>query len=164
MHLRWGAEEDAFRSELVEFLETNVPPEARESRDFTEGQLTSRGIPEWAREWQATLFDNGWMVPGYPPELGGRDATPLQTLIYMEEMAERRITRSVHFPGYAIVGPSLLEFGDESQRAIAPAAIRGDTVWCVGMSEPNAGSDLASLSTRAMLDGDNFIVNGQKVW
>ena len=120
--------------------------------------------PRWARDWQATLFDHGWMIPGYPPELGGRNATPTQTLIYLEEMARRGIPRSVHFGGYAIVGPSLLEFGNDEQRAMAPAAIRGDTVWCVGMSEPNAGSDLANLSTRAVDDGDSFVVNGQKVW
>ena len=121
-------------------------------------------IPAWARAWQATLFDNGWMIPGYPPELGGRDATPTQTLIYLEEMARRGIPRALHFGGYAIVGPSLLEFGNDEQRAMAPAAIRGDTVWCIGMSEPNAGSDLANLSTRAVDDGDSFVVNGQKVW
>jgi alkylation response protein AidB-like acyl-CoA dehydrogenase len=121
-------------------------------------------IPEWARTWQATLFDHGWMIPGYPPELGGRNCTPVQTLVYLEELARRRILRSLHFPGYGIVAPSLLEFGDAEQQALAPAAIRGDTVWCIGMSEPNAGSDLAGLQTRAVLDGDRFIVNGQKVW
>jgi alkylation response protein AidB-like acyl-CoA dehydrogenase len=104
------------------------------------------------------------MVPSYPPELGGRNATPAQTLIYLEELARRGIPRSVHFPRYAIVAPSLLEFGTPDQQAMAPAAIRGDTVWCIGMSEPGAGSDLASLSTRAVLDGDRFVVNGQKVW
>ena len=115
-------------------------------------------------EWQATLFDNGWMIPAYPPELGGRNATPVQTLIFLEELASRGIPRSLHFGGYAIVGPSLLEFGNDAQKAMAPAAIRGDTVWCIGMSEPNAGSDLAALSTRAVLDGESFVVNGQKVW
>jgi alkylation response protein AidB-like acyl-CoA dehydrogenase len=104
------------------------------------------------------------MIPGYPPELGGRNATPVQTLVYLEEMATRGIPRSLHFPGYAIVAPSLLEFGTADQRALAPAAIRGDTVWCIGMSEPDAGSDLAGLSTRAVVDGDRFVVNGQKVW
>ncbi len=113
-------------------------------------------IPDWAREWQATLFDHGWMIPGYPPELGGRNATPTQTLIYLEELARLGIPRSVHFGGYAIVGPSLLEFGNDEQKAMAPAAIRGDTVWCVGMSEPDAGSDLANLSTRAIDDGDSL--------
>ena len=72
--------------------------------------------------------------------------------------------RSLHFPGYAIVAPSLLEFGSDEQRELVPAAIRGDTIWCIGMSEPNAGSDLAGLSTRAEVDGDHFVVNGQKVW
>src|SRR4051812_43798290 len=121
-------------------------------------------VPRWMRDWQATLFDHGWMIPGYPPELGGRNATPVQTLIYLEEMANQGIPRSVHFPGYAIVAPTLLDFGTPAQRELAPAAIRGDTVWCIGMSEPNAGSDLAGLQTRAVLDGDNFVISGQKVW
>jgi len=166
MQLAWGAEEVAFREELAAFLDEHAPPEARAGFDYTdEGAGGDREIiPQWAREWQATLFDHGWMIPGYPPELGGRNATAVQTLVYLEEMARRRIPRSLHFPGYAIVAPTLLEFGSEEQRALVPAAIRGDTVWCIGMSEPNAGSDLAGLQTRAVLDGDHFIVNGQKVW
>ena len=166
MELAWGPAEEAFRAELIAFLDEHAPPEALAGRDWASAG-ESHGddvIPDWARKWQATLFDHGWMVPGYPPELGGRNATPVQTLIYMEELASRGIPRSVHFPGYAIVGPSLLEFGTDQQKALAPAAIRGDTVWCIGMSEPNAGSDLASLTTRAVLDGERFIVNGQKVW
>jgi alkylation response protein AidB-like acyl-CoA dehydrogenase len=160
--LAWDEDDEAFRAELQEFLAEHCPIEARRARDFSDGE--GDVIPDWARTWQARLFDHGWMVPSYPAELGGREATPVQTLIYLEELARDGIVRSVHFPGYAIVGPSLLEFGDESQRAMAPSAIRGDTVWCVGMSEPNAGSDLASLSTRAVDDGDSFVVNGQKVW
>jgi alkylation response protein AidB-like acyl-CoA dehydrogenase len=104
------------------------------------------------------------MIPGYPPELGGRNATPVQTLVYLEEMASRGILRSLHFPGYAIVAPSLLEFGTPEQQELAPAAVRGDTIWCIGMSEPNAGSDLANIQTRATIDGDTFVINGQKVW
>jgi alkylation response protein AidB-like acyl-CoA dehydrogenase len=88
----------------------------------------------------------------------------VQTLIYLEEMARRRVPRSMHFPGYAIVAPSLLEFGSDEQRELVPAAIRGDAIWCIGMSEPNAGSDLAGLSTRADVHDDHFVVNGQKVW
>lgn len=162
MKLRWGPEVDAFRADLVAFLDEHAPPEAAGGRDWI-GTETG-DLPRWAVDWQATLFDHGWMVPPYPPELGGRNATPLETLVYQEELGRRGIPRSVHFGGYAIVGPSLLEFGNEDQLALAPAAIRGDTVWCVGMSEPNAGSDLASLTTRAVADGDTFVVNGQKVW
>jgi alkylation response protein AidB-like acyl-CoA dehydrogenase len=169
MRLAWGPEVDEFRAELVDFLEVHAPPEAKALK--SSGTLSDSGdedgasiIPDWARRWQATLFDHGWMVPGYPPQLGGRDASPVQTLVYLQELAARGIPRSVHFPGYAIVAPSLLEFGDNNQRELAPAAIRGDDVWCIGMSEPNAGSDLAGLQTRAVLDGDAFIVNGQKVW
>jgi alkylation response protein AidB-like acyl-CoA dehydrogenase len=162
MHLAWGPEEEAFRAELIEFLENNAPPETRTRHDFA--STWDELIPKWAREWQATLFDNGWMIPGYPPELGGRNATPVQTLVYLEEMAARGVPRSLHFPGYAIVAPTMLEFGTPAQKELAPAAIRGDTIWCIGMSEPNAGSDLAGLTTRAEMDGDRFVVNGQKVW
>ena len=141
--LEWGAEDEAFRAELVAFLDEHAPPEIKVGRDFTDGGVDEVGghevIPQWARDWQATLFDHGWMIPSYPPELGGRNATPVQTLIYMEEMAQRRIPRSLHFPGYAIVAPSLLEFGNDEQRALAAPSIRGDIVWCIGMSEPNAG-------------------------
>lgn len=168
MKLSFSAEDEAFRRELVAFLEANCPPEARAGGDFMGTEDTDADgnvvIPDWARAWQACLFDHGWMIPSYAPELGGRNATPTQTLIYLEELAARGIRRSVHFVGYAIAGPSLLEFGNDAQRALAPAAIRGDTVWCAGMSEPGAGSDLASLSTRAELEGDHFRVNGQKVW
>jgi alkylation response protein AidB-like acyl-CoA dehydrogenase len=161
MRLAWGPEEEAFRAELDDFLDTHAPAQAL-GLDFATSE--EEGIPAWAREWQATLFDHGWMVPAYPPELGGRNATPVQTLVFQEEMAARGLPRSLHFPGWAIVAPSLLEFGTEEQKALAPAALRGDMVWCIGMSEPDAGSDLASLKTRAVLDGDHFVVNGQKVW
>jgi alkylation response protein AidB-like acyl-CoA dehydrogenase len=163
LRLAWGPEEEAFRVELAGFLDANAPPEAL-GHDFPQDEEGHGGIAEWARTWQAMLFDHGWLVPGYPPELGGRNATPVQSLIYQEEMAARGLPRSLHFPGYAIVAPSLLEFGTDAQKELAPSALRGDTVWCIGMSEPGAGSDLASLSTRAVLDGDQFVVNGQKVW
>jgi alkylation response protein AidB-like acyl-CoA dehydrogenase len=164
MQLAWGPEDEAFRAELVAFLDEHVPPEAEVGFDYSESGELDDVIPAWARAWQATLFDHGWMIPAYPPELGGRNCTPVQTLIYLEEMARRRVPRSLNFPNYAIVAPSLLEFGSEQQRKLVPAAIRGDTIWCIGMSEPNAGSDLAGLSTRAEVHDDHFVVNGQKVW
>ena len=164
MKLAWSPGDEAFRAELIEFLDANTPPEAT-GYDFL-GEV-SAGVeifPAWLRAWQATLFDHGWMIPGYPPELGGRNCTPVQTLIYLEELSKRRIPRATHFPGYAIVAPSLLEYGNEEQRKLVPAAIRGDTIWCIGMSEPNAGSDLAGLQTRAEVYADEFVINGQKVW
>jgi alkylation response protein AidB-like acyl-CoA dehydrogenase len=166
MRLAWGEEELAFRDDLRAFLDEHAPPEALAGFDMQDSGAGERAeiVPQWARDWQATLFDHGWMIPGYPPEHGGRNATPVQTLVYLEEMATRRIPRSLHFPGYAIVAPSLLEFGNAAQQELVPPAIRGDTIWCIGMSEPNAGSDLAGLQTRAVLDGDRFVVNGQKVW
>ncbi len=153
-------EDERFRSELVSFLEQYAPPEATNSYRRSAGNL----VPEWARRWQATLFDNGWMIPSNPRHLGGRDATAEQSVLYLEEISRRNIPRSLHFPGYGIAAPSLLEFGTASQRSLAPAAIRGDTVWCIGMSEPDAGSDLASLRTRAEVYDDRFVVTGQKVW
>ena len=101
MHLAWGPEEEAFRAELVAFLEANTPPEVLSRSDFAVAVRRAEDtelIPQWARDWQATLFDHGWMIPGYPPELGGRNATPVQTLVYLEEMANRSVPRSVHFP------------------------------------------------------------------
>jgi alkylation response protein AidB-like acyl-CoA dehydrogenase len=168
MKLAFSAADEAFREELLDFLQQHCPPQARTTRDMIgSDDVDANGvmvIPQWAREWQATLFDHGWMIPSYPRELGGRDATPIQTMLYLEVLAQRGICRSLHFGGYAIVAPSLLEFGNEQQQALAPAAIRGDSVWCIGMSEPGAGSDLAALVTRADDKGDHFVVNGQKVW
>jgi alkylation response protein AidB-like acyl-CoA dehydrogenase len=168
MKLSVSTEDEAFRNELVAFIEAHCPAEAYSTRSFigtdAEDDDGVMVIPDWARAWQACLFDHGWMIPSYGPELGGRNATPTQTLIYLEELAARGIPRSVHFVGYAIAAPSLLEFGNEAQQALAPEAIRGDTVWCAGMSEPGAGSDLAAISTRAIDEGDHFRVSGQKVW
>jgi alkylation response protein AidB-like acyl-CoA dehydrogenase len=165
MKLAWSPDDQAFRAEFVDFLDANMPPEGDGGYDFfadtsEDGEI----IPRWLRSWQALLFDNGWMIPAYPPELGGRNCTPVQTLIFLEELSARRIPRATHFPGYAIVAPSLLEFGNDEQKKLAPAAIRGDTIWCIGMSEPNAGSDLAGLQTRGEVHDDEFVVNGQKVW
>ena len=96
MKLAFSAEDEAFRRELVEFLDANCPPEARAGGDFIGSDATDAEgnavIPDWARQWQACLFDNGWMIPSYGPELGGRNATPTQTLIYLEELASRGAT------------------------------------------------------------------------
>jgi len=162
VQLAWGPEEEAFRAEIAAFLDASAPPEAYVPRESE--APGEEGMPEWARAWQRTLFDNGWLIPAYPREFGGRNATALQSLIYMEEFAKRGLPRSLNFQGSAIVGPSLLDFGNDEQKKLVRPTLRGDILWSIGMSEPNAGSDLASLRTRAELRGDHFIVNGQKVW
>src|SRR6476620_137857 len=107
MKLAWSDEDEAFRAELIEFLDGHTPPELAQGYDF-QGDIEDGPelVPQYMRDWQATLFDHGWMIPAYGPELGGRNCTPLQTLIYLETLAGRRLLRSGHFPGYAIVAPS----------------------------------------------------------
>jgi alkylation response protein AidB-like acyl-CoA dehydrogenase len=161
VRLQYGDAEEAFRAELVEWLEANLPP--REVLDRP--KRSSADLPPWAREWQRTLFDAGWLVPGWPPELGGRNANPMQQMIYFEEMSRREIPRSLNPQGLGIIAPSIKDYGtpEQRQRFLLPT-LRAEISWCLGMSEPTAGSDLASLRTRAVLDGDHFVVNGQKVW
>ena len=161
MRLRFDDETEAFRAEFVEWLEQNRP--ANEDQD--ELSLSSAHLPEWARAWQRLLFDNGWLVPGWPPELGGRNATPVQQMVYFEEMTRRSVPRSFNPQGLSIITPSIIDWGTPEQRdRFAVPTLKGELTWCLGMSEPGAGSDLAAVATRAELQGDRFVVNGQKVW
>jgi alkylation response protein AidB-like acyl-CoA dehydrogenase len=126
---------------------------------------SSSDLPEWARRWQRLLFDNGWLVPGNSPEFGGRDASILEQYVYFDELSRRRMVHSFNIQGVGIIAASLLTFGTPEQQAKwAVPILRADITAALGMSEPGAGSDLASLSTRAVRDGDHFVVNGQKVW
>src|SRR5207302_8768643 len=162
VRLRYSEEAEAFRRELCEWLEANVP---RDDDVMSAPKLSSAHIPPWARAWQRRLYDAGWLVPGWPPELGGRNATPVQQMVYFEELARRGIQRSANPQGLSIITPSIVDFGSAEQRErYAVPTLKAELSWCLGMSEPGAGSDLASLSTRAVLDGDHFVVNGQKVW
>ena len=161
MRLHYDEETEAFRAELRAFLEANLPP----PEERTEQVRSSAHIPEWARRWQRLLFDNGWLVPGWPPELGGRNATPVQQMVYFEELMRLGVPRSCNPQGLSIITPSIVDFGTEAQKeTYALPTLRADISWCLGMSEPNAGSDLAGLRTRAELHGERFVVNGQKVW
>jgi alkylation response protein AidB-like acyl-CoA dehydrogenase len=155
--LKYSESEEAFRA----WLDANAP--AKELLAIP--RLSSAHLPDWAREWQRTLFDNGWLVPGWPPELGGRNASATEQMIYFEEMKKREIPRSYNPQGLGIIAPSLLDYGTEEQkeRWLLPT-LKAEISWSLGMSEPGAGSDLASLKTKAILDGDHFVVNGQKVW
>ena len=161
MRLRWDDEAEAFRRELDDWLDANLPP----TEQMREAKLSSAHLPDWARAWQRSLYEAGWLVPGWPPELGGRNATPTQQMIYFEELARRDVPRSLNPQGLSICAPSIVDHGtdDQRERWVFPT-LRAEITWCLGMSEPGAGSDLAGLSTRAVLDGDHFVVNGQKVW
>ena len=117
--------------------------------------------------WQRLLFDQGWLVPGNPPEFGGRNATLLQQYVHAEELSRRRIHQSFNPQGLGIIAASILTFGTEEQKQRwAVPILRAEITASLGMSEPGAGSDLASLRTSAVRtdDGNDFVVNGQKVW
>jgi alkylation response protein AidB-like acyl-CoA dehydrogenase len=161
VRLHYDQDTEAFRDELRWWMESNLPsPQERSER-----VRSSAHIPEWARRWQRKLFDNGWLVPGWPPEYGGRNATPVQQMVYFEELALLGVPRSCNPQGLSIITPSILDYGTDDQKArFALPTLRAEISWCLGMSEPNAGSDLAGLRTRAELHGDHFVVNGQKVW
>ncbi|MEO7429399.1 MAG: acyl-CoA dehydrogenase family protein, partial [Acidimicrobiales bacterium] len=162
MRLRFDESVEAFRAELLEWLGVNRPTPEEMAADPS---LSTGHAPEWARRWTRTMFDAGWLVPGWPPELGGRNAGPIETLVYIEELATARVPRTTNVQGLGIVAPSILDYGSEAQiRDYAMPILRGEVTACLGMSEPGAGSDLASLSTRAVRDGDRFVINGQKVW
>jgi len=160
--LQYDADTEQFRRELVAWLEANGPPD--EER-LAEPVRSSAHMPGWARAWQRRLFDAGWLVPGWPPELGGRNATPVQQLVYFEEMARLPMQRSTNIQGLTIIAPSILDYGNDAQkeRWLLPT-MRAEISWCLGMSEPGAGSDLAALTTRAERSGADWLVNGQKVW
>jgi alkylation response protein AidB-like acyl-CoA dehydrogenase len=148
--------------EFRAWLAVNAPSVEERAADPAKG---SAQLPGWARAWTRRMFDAGWLVPGWPPERGGRNAGPIETLVYLEELARANVPRTTNPQGLGIVAPSLFDFGDEAQvRDYAMPILRGEKAACLGMSEPGAGSDLASLSTRAVLDGDQFVINGQKVW
>jgi alkylation response protein AidB-like acyl-CoA dehydrogenase len=161
VRLRYEDAEEAFRAEFVAWLDRHAPSPEQLGRV----KRSSADMTDWARAWQRRLFDSGWLVPGWPPELGGRNATPTEQMIYFDELSKRDIPRSLNPQGLGIVSPTLRDFGtpEQQERFLLPT-LRAEIAWCLGMSEPTAGSDLASLRTRAVLDGDRFVVNGQKVW
>lgn len=161
MQLTFDPEVEAFRAEFAEFLDANVP----DAQEAEQRSHSSADVPEWARRWQRLLFDNGWLLPGNTPEFGGRNASVLQQYVHLEELSKRRIYHSFNPQGLGIIAASLLSFGTEEQKTQwARPILRAEITAALGMSEPGAGSDLASLRTRAVREGDEFVVNGQKVW
>jgi alkylation response protein AidB-like acyl-CoA dehydrogenase len=161
VQLTFDSDVEAFRAEFAAFLDENLPP----ASETLERPRSVSHMPQWARRWQRLLFDNGWLLPGQPPEFGGRNATVLQQFVYLQELSRRRIYHSLNPQGVNIVAASLLSFGtDEQKHRWAVPILRAEITASLGMSEPSAGSDLASLRTRAVRDGDHYVVNGQKVW
>ncbi|MGW0040167.1 acyl-CoA dehydrogenase family protein [Rhodococcus sp. NPDC003348] len=161
MQLTFDDDVERFRAEFVAFLDEHLPTDA----EAGERSHSSAHVPDWARRWQRVQFDNGWLLPGNPPEFGGRNATILQQYVHLEELSKRRIYHSFNPQGLGIIAASLLSFGtDEQKERWAARILRAEITAALGMSEPGAGSDLAGLRTRAVLDGDHFVVNGQKVW
>lgn len=161
MQLNFDSDVEEFRSEFIAFLDEHLPSEV----DARARSRSSSDIPAWAREWQRTQFDHGWLQPGNPPEFGGRNAGILQQYVHLDELSRRRIYHSYNPQGLGIIAASLLTFGTpEQKRTWAVPILRAEITASLGMSEPGAGSDLASLRTRARLEGDEFVVNGQKVW
>jgi alkylation response protein AidB-like acyl-CoA dehydrogenase len=162
VRLRYDDSVEAFRAELLEWLAANRPTPEEMAADPS---VSTGHAPAWARRWTRTMFDAGWLVPGWPPERGGRNAGPIETLVFIEELAKAKVPRTTNVQGLGIVAPSILDYGsDEQVRDYAMPVLRGEKTACLGMSEPGAGSDLAGLSTRAVRDGDEWVINGQKVW
>jgi len=158
MDLTFSDADRAFRAEVREWLADNVPTDRR-----------PHGGPEmraWDLAWQRTMFDAGWAGIDWPAEYGGRASTLIESLIWYEEYARTGLRAiDARFIGIAHAGPTLMACATEEQRAYhLPRILRGETVWCQGFSEPNAGSDLASLTTRAEIDGDELVITGQKTW
>ena len=159
MDLNFTPDEEAFRAEVREFARTAMPPEIRETVD--RGEYVDR---DHTIRWQKILHARGWGAPSWPREWGGPGWDVVRQHIFDEEMALASAPRQLPF-GLRMVGPVLMKFGNEAQkRHYLPRIPSMEDWWCQGYSEPGAGSDLASLTTRAERNGDHYVVNGQKTW
>ena len=153
---------EAFRQELRTWLSRHVPDDLRPEHA---ARLDDAERLRRLRAWQRTLAEARWVGITWPREYGGRDASIAEQVIHVEEMARARAPEVIGNLGIGIAGPPIIAYGTEAQRRrFAPRILRADDLWCFGFSEPGAGSDLASLRTQAVLDGDHFVVSGQKVW
>jgi alkylation response protein AidB-like acyl-CoA dehydrogenase len=156
MDFSYSPEEDRFRTELRGWLESHRPaPEPEDPKAWV----------AYAKGWQRQLAEAGWCGVAWPKAYGGRGATLIQQIIFQEELARVKAPQFIGLAGLTMGGPVLIAHGTEEQKKkhLRPI-LSADEIWCQGFSEPNAGSDLAALKTRAVLDGDDFVVTGQKVW
>jgi alkylation response protein AidB-like acyl-CoA dehydrogenase len=160
LDLNLSAAERQFRDELRAWLEANSPKDWDRWRE----KPLEESFP-YLRAWQRKLYEGGWAAVSWPKEYGGRSASLMQQAIFWEEMARVEAPPMANSLGLGLIGPTIIAYGTEAQRErYIPKILSAEEIWCQGFSEPNAGSDLAALQTEARLDGDHYIVNGQKVW
>ena len=157
MEYKLSPEDEAFRDRLRSWLDDNVPAMPRSWSD-------DRERADFLRAWQRKRAEAGFIAPAWPKEHGGMGATVVQQAIYNEEIASRRVPPLIGQSGIDTVGPVLMQHGNEEQQRHLPKILHAEELWCQGFSEPDAGSDLASLKTSARRDGDFYVINGQKVW
>ena len=160
---------DQFRRDTRAWLEANCPPEMRRPMNSDEdtfwGGRNTKFSSEPQRVWFERMRDKGWTVPHWPTEYGGGGLDAEQTKIVRQEMAAIGARQPLTSFGISMLGPALLKYGTDAQKKEhLPKIAAGLIRWCQGYSEPNAGSDLASLQTHAESDGDDFVINGQKIW
>ena len=161
MDLTYPADAEEFRIEIRAWLEENLP-----NGWFDPGfKMTSDEKAAWNLEWTTTLFEGGWICATWPEEYGGKNLSTMQGVVLAEEFAKAKAPMRADFFGDTLVGPTILMNGTEEQKKyFLPKILDGSMSWCQGFSEPDSGSDLASLKTTAVLDGDEWVINGQKVW
>ncbi len=161
MDLTYPPEAESFRKEIRAWLEENLP-----GGWFEPGfSLSPEGRREFNTTWPTKLFEGGWICAGWPTEYGGKGLTLIEQVVLNEEFAKANAPMRADFFGDTLVGPTILQWGtDEQKKEFIPGILNGTITWCQGFSEPNSGSDLASLKTSAVLDGDEWVINGQKVW
>jgi alkylation response protein AidB-like acyl-CoA dehydrogenase len=155
-------EAQQFRKELRSWLAANLTDEV-----VNAGRRhgSDPGAFDVLRAWSATIADAGWAAVSWPIAYGGRGASVIEQLVYAEETTRARVPNPLNIIGINNIAPAIMQYGTEEQkRELLPRMLRADDIWCQGMSEPESGSDLASLRTRAVRDGDDFVVNGQKIW
>jgi len=158
MDLAYTDQQKTFREEVRAWLAANVPAAPLQSFDTAEGFAQHRA-------WEATLNKGRWGMVTWPEELGGRGCNLIEWLIFEEEYYRARAPLRVNQNGIFLLGPTLMEYGTEQQKArILPKMANGEEVWAQGWSEPNAGSDMAAIRSSARLEGDKYIINGQKTW
>ncbi|HVF90697.1 MAG TPA: acyl-CoA dehydrogenase family protein, partial [Blastocatellia bacterium] len=163
MDLNLTPSEQSFRDEFRAWLEANIP-EGWSGGDSHEIGSSEERV-EFLRGWQKKMYEAGWAGIHWPKEYGGRGTTLIEQTIFIEELARTGAPPLLNVLGLSLLGPTLIAYGTEAQKKRFLANIlSADEIWCQGYSEPNAGSDLAALRTEALLDGDHFIVNGQKTW